>query len=489
MRKFLITLFTIIISINVYAQQKTAYEKKVWQIHNEFFRALNINESLITLANKTGDLSIIQTSSDFNLKTKLIEKSELIALITIWTEKLKAAEKLKTSIDFEREKKEKDLKAKKQLEEKLLQEEARIKENEKRKFDNSDKILLQKNIANDFTKWLNKGEFEKQEDYEKRISNQLEKEFENVCYNKFKERIDEVERNNFEIKLEQYNSESEFFPLTITISGYPYQGNLIVPIDKAQRLKENLSAYSKDFSKSVWFFTDNYLVPDLFYLTNFDLSYKVTLTLPQKEEAEISLSDLKIQNVNNQVHFDYNKESKEYLKAKEKNENERLERKKRQEEFYKLVENGNSNFYNYKDYEKALESYKKASLYVEFFNNDQKILTNIEVSKQQIEYRKTKILVIENHDKILKIEYKKKYSEIFKTYFFAYEHLTSKDPFDYYNGRKIQLYEDIDDFRNIVLNIQEKLLLFEKTENDLLLKKLKDSQNNKEKIQMLNTEL
>ena len=113
MRKFLITILIIIVSINAFAQQKTAYEKKVWEIHNEFFRALNINESLITLANKTGDLSIIKTSSDFSLKTKLIEKSELIALITIWTEKIKAAEKLKTTIDFEREKKEKDLKEKK----------------------------------------------------------------------------------------------------------------------------------------------------------------------------------------------------------------------------------------------------------------------------------------------------------------------------------------------------------------------------------------
>lgn len=489
MRKFLITILIIIVSINAFAQQKTAYEKKVWQIHNEFFRALNINESLITLANKTGDLSIIKTSSDFSLKTKLIEKSELIALITIWTEKLKAAEKLKTTIDFEREKKEKDLKEKKLLDEKLLQEETRIKDEEKRKFDNSDKIRLEKSIVNDFTKWLNKDEFEKQEDYEKRISNQLEKEFQNVCINAFKERIDEVERYNFEIKLEQYNSEEEFFPVTITISGYQYQGNLIIPIDKAQQLKENLRFYSKNFTQSEWFFTDNYLVPNLLYLTNGDLLYKITLTLPQKEEAKMVLGDLKIQNVNNLVLFDYNKEAKEYLKAKEKNENERLERKKRQEDYNKLIENGNSNFYNYQDYEKALESYEKASKSVEFYNNDQKIIRNIEVCKTQIELKKTKLLVIENHNKISQIEYKKKYSEIFKTYFLAYEHLASRNPNDYFNGKRIVLYENIDDFRNIILNIQEKLLVSEKTENDLLLKRIKKAESDKEKIEILNTEL
>ena len=67
--------------------------------------------------------------------------------------------------------------------------------------------------------------------------------------------------------------------------------------------------------------------------------------------------------------------------------------------------------------------------------------------------------------------------------------MASRNPNDYNNGKRIILYENIDDFRDIILNIQLKLLVSEKAENDLLLKKLKKSESDKEKIQILNTEL
>ena len=75
---------------------------------------------------------------------------------------MESAKRLKTSIDYKREKERKALLAKKE-------------------FEKTDKGIILKKIIKEFYAWNEKGEFEKQADYEERLKLDSKNKFDEIC--------------------------------------------------------------------------------------------------------------------------------------------------------------------------------------------------------------------------------------------------------------------------------------------------------------------
>lgn len=105
----------------------------------------------------------------------------------------------------EEEKRQIELTKKRQEQEKKWEEEKKIRE-----FENSDFGKLQKAIKVEFTAWLEKGEFETQQDYEKRVKSNYQLEFDKIVQNQI------VESKKYSIKvlsgtLSDYDIDNETF--------------------------------------------------------------------------------------------------------------------------------------------------------------------------------------------------------------------------------------------------------------------------------------
>lgn len=92
----LLLIGTLCISNTLLAQTKTPYEKKVDNLHIEYFRALQIDETLIFLGQKYNDWSIVTNSKEFSFAVHSLNKLVFLELTTAFAEELKNAEKLKT---------------------------------------------------------------------------------------------------------------------------------------------------------------------------------------------------------------------------------------------------------------------------------------------------------------------------------------------------------------------------------------------------------
>jgi hypothetical protein len=223
----------------LYSQSKTPYEKKVDQIMTEMCEVIGVENSLIQMALKLNDWDIVRTSQDFAFKCKMMDKNELLVVVMATEQKLKEAEKLKNDIDRKKdadkkakEEKEKRLEEEKALiekqaiEDKKRQEELRAQEeialrrqNEKiqqeeqakiNRYNNSHYVDIVNKVSLDFNKWLNKGEFEKTEDYNLRMNNS-EYVFDSIC-NQIITQKREWGYSSY-LYLGTYNPDLEIFPV------------------------------------------------------------------------------------------------------------------------------------------------------------------------------------------------------------------------------------------------------------------------------------
>lgn len=100
----------------------------------------------------------------------------------------------------------------------------------------SDEYWINKEIGSEFSKWLEKGEFEKTVDYDKRLQEGSTVVFDSICYNVIKNNI---EGRDWRMKLDTYNADKEEYPVTFSFGHITTKIHYKVPIDIAKEFKTN----------------------------------------------------------------------------------------------------------------------------------------------------------------------------------------------------------------------------------------------------------
>jgi hypothetical protein len=163
----------------------------------------------------------------------------------------------------------------------------------------SDREVLQKNIKSSFLNWYQKGEFEKQADYEVRLQKQSQIKFTEICMEEIKKKTNSFRSSDLSMNLLTYDAENEVFPTLFKFKGREWKNQVKISIDKAQNFKENeWRNFYWQKEKSSWCFIDNDLFTSIIYLESnlFDITFK--LPLPNQEEITVAFNDLGIENPN-----------------------------------------------------------------------------------------------------------------------------------------------------------------------------------------------
>lgn len=195
---------------NSTGEVKTVYDKTVEV--NEFFQNYNPSENVSKIGNvyykltedKTSEseITFLEDAIDIWYNNTSLAKSAYLFEIERGTNKLSTYPERKITIDgvrteklrqeeeriaeelrvkqkaAEEEKRQIELAKQRQEQERKWAEEKKIRE-----FENSDYGKIQKSIKIEFTAWLEKGEFETQQDYEKRVKSNSQTEFDKIVQN------------------------------------------------------------------------------------------------------------------------------------------------------------------------------------------------------------------------------------------------------------------------------------------------------------------
>ena len=100
----------------------------------------------------------------------------------------------------------------------------------------SDEYWINEEIGSEFSKWLEKGEFEKTVDYDKRLQEGSTVVFDSICYNVIKNNI---EGSDWRMNLDTYNADKEEYPVTFSFRHITTKIRYKVPIDIAKEFKTN----------------------------------------------------------------------------------------------------------------------------------------------------------------------------------------------------------------------------------------------------------
>ena len=287
-----ITLIFVLFFCNIFSQQKTPYQNKIDQLYSTYFRALQIDESLIHFAKKSNDWSIITKSREFSNAVHSSNKNLIITLTSALEAKIKDAEKLKNATDLkndlikkEIEKNELELiKLKKEKE--LLIKEKLLKE---KKFENSDYNNIVNNIESEFSNWLEKGEFEKKENFIDRIQNKSKSKFDAICYEKILKRIEEKDKISPSLNFEKYNSEEEYFNFNIIINELKITDTLKVNINDAENFKKGAYLAEINEKENDWHFIEYEIFPKFLVLKYLDKIVK-KIKISNQNEMKLNFS-------------------------------------------------------------------------------------------------------------------------------------------------------------------------------------------------------
>lgn len=253
-RMFLIGLLLLLV-VPTFAQQKTAYQKKVEAIENKYLQQVGIPLSEINRLRKDKDFGEAMLRGMFNQKLATYSKKhgsiQAYALITKIADEMKAAEKLKTPAELKKEKEEKQrqiiqqqkreeqeklakTKREQELQEKRLkeeqereakrleEEEARIRKKQESLRNTSDIAKIKSRIKDDFLKWVQKGEFETTNEFKERLQNNGKEKIQEISSDIVVSILREL---RFYINLGKYNADEEIYPITIgrSIPIYSYK--------------------------------------------------------------------------------------------------------------------------------------------------------------------------------------------------------------------------------------------------------------------------
>ncbi len=280
----LLLLFTGLSS--VYSQQ-TAYEKRISEITEKYYsiccygynKSLTVNEKLQLQMYTSGD-----EARDFFLGILMIgyamehTEAETKKMLAQFEKELIAAEKLKTSVDFQREKE---------------------REERKRKevYEKTDAGKIYKNIKTSFTEWNTKGEFEKETDYKDRLKNQSIMSFQKICIEQISNQVEEYSIwSDLDKELSTYDSETESFLVLFNFNGVESNVKIKVPIDNAPNFKDNWRKYNTEIDDYDWCFVNDSLAPTMVTMYINNQKYEFPLSYNNKEDIAFAFDDFEIDN-------------------------------------------------------------------------------------------------------------------------------------------------------------------------------------------------
>ncbi|GHT38166.1 hypothetical protein AGMMS49965_00690 [Bacteroidia bacterium] len=231
--------------------------------------------------------------------------------------------------------------AKKEAERKALEAEAAkeaVKEAAKRQaqaeYESSDAITIKRNIKRAFEQWSKKGEFEKQSDYEERVSTNLQEVFEQICVKEIHARIHsiyEAQWTRILKKESSYDAETETFTVSSAFNGITCQATINIPVANAEQFKnywfDDLTSKIDEYD---WCFVGKSLHPTKLTLVGNDYrdksKYEVNFPLKNQSVITCSFDELGINNPYLKGYvFNYSEErvrEKERHAANEKKERE-----------------------------------------------------------------------------------------------------------------------------------------------------------------------
>jgi hypothetical protein len=463
MKKILSILIFIFLLSYSFGQVKTPYEKKVDQIMIEMYNVIGVDNSLIQMAIKLNDWDYVKNSKDFSIKSKMMDKNELIAVVLITDAKLKEAKKLKNEIDFKRDadriekiEKEKKLreaeqqKQQQKIEEEKQQELLKLevlknenlkrleKENQEKEkkayYDNSDYVKIINKISNEFSFWLKKGEFEKTENYNERIENRLII-FDSICHNNI---INQLKyHKSIKIDLETYNADKECFPINIYYNKLTFKDTLHINVSDAEKFKLNINHYGVKLpsAEKDWCIIDNYFHPLNIHIENVNSKPLIILPINYDTYKPLSISTKEL-NITNYLFEELLYESDKYEIRRVNYLNE-----KRNKEFDKLIKSA-------EDFEKT-ENFQDAKInYIKAL----KLKPKTEEINQKIKELDIKIVDIKRKDLLVEAES------------FRKKGLLTKSKNKYLEANKIQFTNDISDS---IKRIDEIISLSNKKSNEL----------------------
>lgn len=255
-------------------QEKTAYEKRVTELTIKYFSICYYGYNKPLSMFEKAELEMYTNGEEarkFILGLGIINyamnhtEAEVKKLVAQIDSDFKAADKLKTSVDYQREKEAK-------LKKEQLANERKLKET-REAYLKTDKGRIHNNIALSFEKWNRKGEFEKEADYKERLKYQSKNAFDKICYDQLKKRISEINNNldyNFKKEISTYNSEGEYFNLSFKYNGISWQNKFSIPISNAVEFKEKWTKLKVSIDNYNWCFVENSMLPTLVTLQEFE---------------------------------------------------------------------------------------------------------------------------------------------------------------------------------------------------------------------------
>lgn len=166
------------------------------------------------------------------------------------------------------------------------------------KYNFDDRSSIQNNIKIAFLIWNQKGEFEKQMDYESRIQKQSQIKFTEICIEEIEKKIKTFTSSDLNINLLTYDAENEFFPTVFKFKEKEWKIKLEILINEAQNFKEKeWQKLEWQNEESEWCFIHNDLFPSKIYLksNSYIISYK--LPLSNQEVIKFAFNDLGIENL------------------------------------------------------------------------------------------------------------------------------------------------------------------------------------------------
>lgn len=267
--RVLICLTLILFRVNTFAQEeeKTAYQERVHELAQKYYCIINHNTESPDNLNFTDrcimdvfTCQVYDEESYKNLmallilaKTNEISTGQMENFKNRMTNDLKTAEKLKTSIDFERDK----------------EAELRKKEKEQKEKDTqTDRGYIYAMVENVFNNWSNKGEFETRDAYEKRLVIKSIYIFDSICKSQVKKYISSFKGKEY--KIGTYDTELQQFPFELeqwsirsnqdkNKVGYLKRNGMVsVPLEKAKVFREDYMRGKSISGGSDWFYCQYY---------------------------------------------------------------------------------------------------------------------------------------------------------------------------------------------------------------------------------------
>ena len=330
---YFLLIFLLVLNIG-YAQQKTAYQKKVESLNIKLAQDLGAPQ-LVKKYDGTGGFGSFLAMGE--LSEKLNTEKGLLLLLK-YNQDLKNAEKLKTPEEKKRDidKKEREiylLKIKEQQqkdreEKKIKEDEIRFQEEKiLKEYYWSDYNQLSKNIKTDFEKWLEKSEFEKKENYQNRIVKAGSKAFDSICKNQITEYI--KQKTGFYnsptrviSEVGEYDPENEFFNIKIKSQKndgiydfFILNDTLKVETSKAKNLPiyTDIISYNEYRYISEWCFIENMLFPKKISIISSKNLHKLLINSSKNiKNFNFTTKELDIKNdYISDIVFDYEKQQKQ----------------------------------------------------------------------------------------------------------------------------------------------------------------------------------